>query len=153
MDRVGTVIEVKPHTAIVRLQRHLSCENCGRCGGLLGGPDQLDHLVEALNPINARAGQRVLIVADDRRVVFISFMLYLVPLAALISGIFLWIHISSHLGFRGRPELPAVAAGAFLMGLVYAGLRFWDNLIKDNPAYKPVIAALADEDEEPADLL
>ncbi len=153
MDRVGTVIEVKPGTAVVRLRRHLSCEHCGRCGGILGGPDQLDHLVEVLNPINARVGQKVLITADDRKVVFVSFMLYLVPLAALVGGIFLWMYISFRLGLQGRPELPAVAAGVVLMGLVYGGLRRWDNRIKDNPRYKPVIAELVDEPEEgPADL-
>ena len=80
-------------------------------------------------------------------------MLYLVPLAALVGGIFLWMYISVRLGLQGRPELPAVAAGVVLMGLVYGGLRRWDNRIKDNPRYKPVIAELVDEPEEgPADL-
>lgn len=148
MDRVGTVIEVKPRSAVVRLRRHLTCERCGRCGGILGGPDQRDHLVEVLNPINARVGQKVLIIADDRKVVFVSFMLYLVPLIALVGGIFLWIYISPRLGFREGSELPAVALGMALMGLVYVGLRHWDNRIKDNPRYKPVIAELVKELEE-----
>ena len=40
MERVGTVIEVKPEraTAVVKMRRHLACERCGRCGGILGGP-------------------------------------------------------------------------------------------------------------------
>ena len=114
---------------------------------------QLDHLVEVLNPIGARVGQKVLITADDRKIVFISFMLYLVPLAALLGGIFLWMYISSRLGLSGRQELPAVAAGAFLMVLVYAGIRCWDTRIKDNPRYKPVISELLRETEEgPADI-
>jgi len=148
MDRVGMVIEVKRDTAVVRLRRHLSCEHCGRCGGILGGPDQRDHLVEVLNPINARVGQKVLIAADDRRVVFVSFMLYLVPLAALVGGIFLGMYIFTRLGLQGKPELLAVAAGLVLMSLVYGGLRRWDNRIKDSPRYKPVIAKLVEEDKE-----
>ncbi len=150
MDRVGTVVEVKTRTAIVKLRRHLSCENCGRCGGIFGGPDQLDHLVEVLNPIEARVGQRVLITADDRKVIFVSFMLYLVPLAVLLGGVFLWTYLHSRLELPGRPELPAVALGAILMALVYAGIRRWDKRIKDNPRYKPVISELLAETEEGA---
>ena len=60
----------------------------------------------------------------------------------------MWMYISLRLGFQGRPELPAVAVGIVLMGLVYVGLRCWDNRIKDNPRYKPVIAELVEEYEE-----
>ena len=159
MERVGTVIEVKPEraTAVVKMRRHLACERCGRCGGILGGPDQLDHRVEVLNPINARVGQAVLVSSNDRKMIFVSFMLYLVPLAALVGGIFSWFYLSSRLGFSGKQDLPGVAVGLVLMGLVYLGLRGGDNRIKDNPAYKPVITALVKEKgepgESPADLL
>ena len=81
MERIGTVTEEKGETAVVHLRRHLSCENCGRCGGLLGSEDRREHYVEALNPIRARSGQKVLIEMDDRRALFIAFMLYLVPVS------------------------------------------------------------------------
>ncbi len=142
MERVGTVTEEKGEMAVVRLRRHLSCENCGRCGGVLGGEDRREHFVEALNPIRARRGQNVLIEMDDRRALFIAFMLYLVPLAGLVGGIVLGLKIAADLGWAARKELFATGLGAAAMALIYGGISLWDRRIKKSGRYRPVISAL-----------
>ena len=148
MEQYGLVIENRGETALVSLQRHLACESCGRCG-ILSGSNKRDITVEALNPIKAEAGQRVTIESDDRQVLFISFMLYLVPLGALVAGIVIWLSIAATLGLEKNQELLAAAAGLGLMAVVFFLIRLWDRRVKDDPRYKPVITGLIEE--EPAD--
>jgi sigma-E factor negative regulatory protein RseC len=146
IERVGTVIEVKDETAVVKMQRHLSCENCGRCGGILGKEDQRDHIVEVPNPLKAAVGQRVYIETDDRQAIFVSFMLYMVPLFALIAGILGWLQLAPLLGFQGSQELPAVGVGFGLLALVFVGIRLWDRRVKETGRYRPGISGLVEED-------
>ncbi len=144
---MGTIIEEKGEIAVVRLRRHLSCENCGRCGGVLGGEDRREHFVEALNPIRARTGQSVLIEMDDRRALFIAFMLYMVPLTGLVGGIVCGLKAADYLGWAAHKELLAAGIGAAVMALIYSGISFWDRRVKKSGRYRPVIAALALEQE------
>jgi sigma-E factor negative regulatory protein RseC len=146
VERIGTVTEEKGETAVVHLRRHLSCENCGRCGGLLGSEDRREHYVEALNPIRARSGQKVLIEMDDRRALFIAFMLYLVPLAGLVAGIILGLRIADILGWAGSREPAAAGIGLAAMALIFGGISLWDRRVKKSGRYRPVIAALVQEE-------
>ena len=150
MEQYGLVTVHKGDTALVNLQRHLTCESCGRCG-LLSGVNKREIIIEALNPIGAEKGQRVLLESDDNQVIFLSLMLYLVPIAALAAGILLWMYFAvPYLGLEGGQELQAVAAGFGLMALVFLLLRIWDNRVKDNPRYKPVITGLIDNEFDSA---
>ncbi len=151
MEQYGLVTENKGETALVNLQRHLTCESCGRCG-LLSGVNKREIIIEALNPIGAEEGQRVLLESDDNQIIFLSFMLYLVPIAALVVGILLWMYIMvPYMGLEGGQELQAVAVGFGLMAIVFLLLRTWDNRVKDNPRYKPVITGLIDNETDLAE--
>ncbi|HHW74847.1 MAG TPA: SoxR reducing system RseC family protein [Firmicutes bacterium] len=141
MERIGTVKEVKGETAVVHLRRHLSCENCGRCGGILGAEDSRDHYVEVLNPIGAEKGESVLIEIGDRQALFIAFLLYLVPLGGLVAGIFLGFKLTAALGWESYRELVAAGVGFLLMGLIFALISLWDRRIKQSGRYRPVIIA------------
>ncbi len=145
MEQFGLVSKTRGDTAVVSLQRHLSCESCGRCGILSGSGSKRELVVEALNPINAEEGQRVLLETDDRQVLFISFMLYLVPLGGLLAGIFTWPLLAGLVGLNANRELPAVGLGLLFMFIIFVFIRSWDRKVKDNPAYKPVITGLLEE--------
>ncbi len=145
MEQYGLVTENKGETALINLQRHLVCEKCGRCG-LLSGSNKREVIVEALNPINAKKGQRVLLESDDSQIILLAFMLYMVPIFALVAGIVVWLTlVSPYFGLDGRQELPAVSAGFALMALVYFFIRKWDKRVKDNPRYKPVITGFIED--------
>jgi sigma-E factor negative regulatory protein RseC len=144
MEQYGLVTENKGETAMVNLQRHITCERCGRCG-ILSGSNRREIIVEALNPIKAEEGQRVVLESDDRRIIFISFMLYMVPIGGLLAGIMLWLRFAGALGFEGNQELMAAAAGFAMMALVFVVIRIWDRRVRGNDDYKPVITALIEE--------
>ncbi|MEW5785194.1 MAG: SoxR reducing system RseC family protein [Bacillota bacterium] len=151
MERAGTIIEVKAGTAVVRMQRHLSCANCGRCGGILGNEDRRELVVEVENPIQAGVGQKVMVETVDAQVIFISFMLYMVPLAALVAGILLWPLLARSFGLGGNQDLTAVGAGFGLMALVFLGIKQWDRRVKETGRYRPVITEMIEADETGTD--
>jgi sigma-E factor negative regulatory protein RseC len=148
MEQFGLVIDTSDDTATVNLQRHLTCENCGKCG-ILSGSGRRDLTVEALNPIQAQSGQRVIMETDDRQILFISFMLYLVPVAALLAGILIGLALAGRLDPAMNHELFAVSTGLIMMAVVYFLIRLWDKRVKHNPKYKPVITGLIQDEEPP----
>lgn len=141
MEQYGVITETRGDTASVNLQRHLICGECGKCG-ILSGADKRNITVEALNPIQAEKDQRVVIESDDRQVIFIAFMLYIVPLIGLVFGILVWPQIAASYGFQGGQELQAVGIGLALMIMIYVQIRKWDKRVKDDVKYKPVITGL-----------
>ncbi len=137
MEQYGVVIENRGETAAVNLQRHLICGECGKCGIISASKRTMT--IEAHNPIQAEEGQRVLVESDDRQVIFLAFMLYIVPLAGLVAGIIFWLQVAAAFGFEGSQELQAVALGFILMTVIFILIRRWDARVKDDPQYKPVI--------------
>lgn len=146
MEQFGQVIETTNDTATVNLQRHLTCESCGKCG-ILSGSGRRDLTVEALNPVQAKNGQRVILETDDRQILFISFMLYLVPVAALLAGIYLGLVAAGRFNLTMNHELFAVLTGVAMMSVVFMLIRLWDSRVKNNPKYKPVITGLIEDKE------
>lgn len=146
MEQYGLVTETRGKTAMVAMQRHQACEKCGRCG-ILSGAGKSSVEIEVLNPIGAEKGQRVLLETDDRRMLFISFMLYMVPLGGLVAGIFSWLALSDYLGLAGSQELNAVGAGFAVMAVIFIFIRSWDKRSKNNPSYKPVITEVIEHPE------
>jgi sigma-E factor negative regulatory protein RseC len=146
LEQFGQVIETTNETATVNLQRHLTCESCGKCG-ILSGSGRRDLNVEALNPIQAKNGQRVILETDDRQILFISFMLYIVPVAALLAGIYLGLAAAGRFNPTMNHELFAVLTGLAMMSAVFMLIRLWDSRVKNNPKYKPVITGLIEDKE------
>ena len=145
--RTGKVIEKNNEQAVVLLRRHLACENCGRCGGILGGPDLKDHQVEVTDGYGVEVGQDVVVEVDDRKMMGVSFVLYMLPLLALLLSIFVAMYVLDVVGYAGDTVLPAVGMGALAMGVAFMLIRRWDRRKQGDPSYKPVITGLADASE------
>ncbi len=150
MEHFGLVQKTTNETAIVILQRHLTCENCGKCG-ILSGSSSRDITIEALNTFQAQSGQRVVLETDDRQVLFISFMLYLVPVVVLLAGIFIGLAAAGRLGLTMNHELFAVCIGLVMMAAVFILIRLWDRSAKLNKKYLPVITDLVQHEETGCD--
>src|SRR5690554_1930144 len=104
MERIGIIVEERGDYALVKLQRHVSCEKCGRCG-ILSNTTGQEIRVEVLNPVQARFGERVVVEINDSQIIFLSFMLYMVPILTLVGGILLWPLLAERLGLAGNQDL------------------------------------------------
>ena len=58
IEEEGIVLELKDGIAIVKAQRTTSCDKCAT-KSVCHGVSETDMVVEALNPINAKVGDRV----------------------------------------------------------------------------------------------
>jgi len=144
LERIGKVLEDRGEQALVLLKRHMACEGCGRCGGILGGPDIKDEEVEVANPIGAIEGEMVQVEIDDQKVLLLSFVIYFVPVLALLIGLIFGQWVVINFGWTIEQNLASVIFGFFLMFITFLFIRRWDQSIKKTNKYKPVITSLVD---------
>ena len=83
MEQIGTVIEKDGKYAVVNVKRTSSCgEACGSCGGC--SPTSVS--TKIINTIGAQVGDTVKFEHETGRVLFLSFLVYIVPIIAFIGG-------------------------------------------------------------------
>ncbi|MGI6096993.1 MAG: SoxR reducing system RseC family protein [Dethiobacteria bacterium] len=152
MERYGKVIECHDDYALVRLRKHIACAGCGRCGGILGGPETKDQLVEVSNPIGAEVGQHVKVESDPRQMLFVAFMLYLVPVLVFIGGVLGGAYLYTFLGFSDSSEFFGFVAGLALMAFVFYLLRRWDRSVSKSGRYRPVVSSIVENLDQELDL-
>lgn len=151
MDHFGQVMELKEQSkAIVKVRPNLSCSNCGRCGGFFGDPEKdRDRLVEVYNPVGAAKGQLVRLEAKDAEMLLAAFLLYLLPLAALLAGLFAGRNIALVRGLTGSADMWGLGLGLILMAATFLMLRLQEKRLAKGKRFKAVIAAVVSEDEIP----
>lgn len=151
MDHYGQVVELKADDkAIVKVRPNLTCENCGRCGGFFGDPEKnQERMVEVLNPIGASKGQLVRLEARAREVLLAAFMMYLLPLIALLIGLFAGRGVAMNLGLAGNADMWGMITGLVLMVLMFMLLRRQERQLAKGKRFKASIVEVVTEEEIP----
>lgn len=118
MEESGTVIELKTNQiALVLCQRTSACNHCASKSSCISGDNKGTMQVDAHNPLNAQVGDRVKLATSSRVFLSSSFILYIVPLIALVIGAALGQLIGERLADGPDPNLLAAILGcAFLAG-------------------------------------
>src|SRR3972149_8173105 len=88
IEEYRTVVEAKEKTALVKAKRTTSCDSCVS-KSLCTGVAETDMLIEAQNPLNARAGDHVVFVVGAGSVIKAGMLFYLFPLLGFIAGVVL----------------------------------------------------------------
>ena len=78
----GVVIEVTEHTAKVRASIHGDCDHCGMC------PGSNAMILDVVNEAGAAVGDHVFIENRTMNGVLAAFIIFLLPILAVILGIF-----------------------------------------------------------------
>ncbi|HLA51329.1 MAG TPA: SoxR reducing system RseC family protein [Thermodesulfobacteriota bacterium] len=89
IEEQGIVIDVKGGKAFIKTEKGTSCESCvarETCHGTIGTNEVI---IEAENRINAKFGDRVVVMVGTATLLKASFILYLGPIAGLILGVVL----------------------------------------------------------------
>jgi sigma-E factor negative regulatory protein RseC len=143
----GVVEKASPRTAVVIVERSSACEQCksrGACEMLSGRTMR----IEVANELGAREGDRVEITIPAASVLKLSFLVYLVPVVALVAGAYggsLWAE-----GRAGDPTLYAVAAGVLAMiGSFFIAKRFEQTASEPSSGYQPRMSRIHPASEEP----
>jgi len=136
MEQTGQIVEVIGDKAKVLVRRHDVCSKCGGCGISLSGKGE--NYLEALNTVNAAVGQTVRVATDTGQVLKASFVVYVVPILALLAGL--------GLGQLLADEPTGLIVGIVFLLLSYLVVRAYDRKVARGRVQSAVVAVL----EEPA---
>lgn len=115
----GRVVRIEGDAVEIAVPRNEKCKSCGICplteNGLV--------LLKVKADTQVKVGDRVRIKTKDRYVILSAFILYIIPVIALIFGYFLG-------GIFFSPEPLKIIFGFLFMGISFAVNRVLDKKIK-----------------------
>jgi sigma-E factor negative regulatory protein RseC len=114
----GVVIEVTSAIARVKINRHSDCSNCGLC------PGEDAMVLEALNTLNTKPGQRVILEVKEKNMLMAAFAVYILPLIAVAGGIYLGYFFASI--FKIADVLPMTIGGVVFGSLAILAIKRLD---------------------------
>lgn len=144
MEEIGTVVELKPGgTAMVLCQKGSACGHCSAADKCEMGKDSGERLVEARNDAGAGVGSQVKVGISSQTFLKSSFLVYIVPLIALVVCALIGSQIAGMLDKDLDPNLLSAALG--IGGLVVSLLLIRGyNKKLERERYLPRILAVID---------
>lgn len=116
MDQIGVITKIFDNKAEIEVKRMSGWgENCKGCGNSCDTPP---HLLILDNNIGAKVGDKVEIKGQTKDILKYMIIIYFVPFAMMLLGIFMGIKIFKEMGISNYEPL------SFLVGLVTLGLGF-----------------------------
>lgn len=146
IEEVGTVVELKgKHTAVVMCKKSSLCENCATQGSCVLGDDDRTRLIEAQNSLGAAIGDKVLIATTTKSFLQSSFLLYIVPLIALVVGAVAGKLVGENLDTGLDPNLLSAIFGVFFMVGSFVILRVGSSVLVQESYMPKIIEVLREE--------
>ncbi len=127
----GVVVEADSGNAKVRVSRHGDCSNCGAC------PGDSALLLDAVNGLGAAPGQHVFLEMPDTGMVKSAFVVFTLPLLAILAGAMAGYGASSFLG-DAKTALEALGATLFF-ALAVLYIRRFDRAAARRPAKATIV--------------
>jgi sigma-E factor negative regulatory protein RseC len=146
IEEVGTVVELKSKlVAVVMCTKSSLCENCATNGNCALGDDGNTRLIEVQNPVSAEVGEHVRIATTMKSFLQSSFLLYIVPLIALVAGAIAGKLVGENLSTGLDPNLLSAVFGVFFMVGSFVILRVGSSVL-NKESYMPKIIEILKED-------
>ena len=145
MKQYGYVVKrLDEEKVLVKARRHTACKSCGKCGGAQKDNTSNEAVVEARDPLGVSPGTEVTLEADSKTVLLGAFLVYLLPVLALIIGLAAGIELAVALEVPGNPDLWGLLWGLVLMTAIFLLLRWRDNKIKKRGKFEIKITGILD---------
>ena len=142
MKQSGIIVSVDEDRARVMLRRQSFCGDCKACKL---GRDDMNMEINAINSVNAKIGDRVEIDMDHRNVLVAAFIAYVLPLFALIGGIFIGNTVLGKIGMVEYREIGSGLFGLLLTAITFIIIKFKEKSFKSNKRFIPVITGILHE--------
>ena len=141
IEEHGTIVELKEdNIAVVECGRSSACDHCPSVDACKMGDEQEVMLVEALNVAGGELNDRVKVVTTTHNFLMSSFMLYIIPVIALLVGAI----VGQQIGESSTSYDPSVIAalfGSLCLIVSFLLIRFFTRKIK-RENYMPKIVAV-----------
>ena len=146
MDQRGYILEVtSDDTAMFKMQRLSACASCGKCIGASNSESQ-DIIVEVQNKIGAKKGQYVEVSMEQIDVMRAIFIVYGIPLIALIVGSVASFYLLENIGYTGNKlEILSFVSGLVLTGISYIFIKKKDNSFRESRRYMPTVTRIVSD--------
>lgn len=142
----GLVQEVGPSTALVLVHRSSACARC-HSQVTCGSSKHDEMLVEVTNEMHAQTGDWVQISVPARSLLKATFIVYILPVLALLTGTILGSKLASPIALD--ESMGAVLCGVLCMVTVFGIVKWYDTHAK--PHYRPRITEITRSTTEHAD--
>ena len=130
-EQEGIVLEIAGDMAKVKASRHSDCDNCGAC------PGNMAIIVEMRNPVGARPGQRVVFEVKQVGMLQAAFVVYVLPLLAVVAGAFAGDYAAGKYGGEALWYQLGGGFAAFVIAIAY--VKFFDRNARNSEKMQPVI--------------
>lgn len=142
MKQSGIIISINEDKARVKLQRQSSCEGCQACK--LGRAD-MNIEIDAINPVNAKIGDHVEVDMEHQNFLTAAFIVYAIPLVALIGGILIGNAILGKVGMTEYKDMGSGLFGLLLTVVTFIIIRSKEKSFKSSKKFVPVITGILHE--------
>jgi sigma-E factor negative regulatory protein RseC len=136
VEEVGIIKNIDGMTATVSIPRKSACEGCSFSACKAGEESML---IEALNPVNARVGQKVKILMKPYTYLKGSAIVYGIPAVALVAGAVLGKEVFSRYFVRMDPDILSAITGFIAFALSFLFIKIWSTKAAKKQDVKPVI--------------
>jgi sigma-E factor negative regulatory protein RseC len=136
VEEVGIIKNIDGMTATVSIPRKSACEGCSFSACKASGEGML---IEALNPVNARIGQKVKIVMKPYTYLQGSAIVYGIPAIALVAGAVFGKEVLSRYLVRIDPDILSAVTGSVAFALSFLFIKVWSTKAAKRENTKPVI--------------
>ena len=140
MDQKGYIIDIiDDDIATFKMERLSACASCGKCIGSKN-PESKEIIVEVENKIGAKAGQYVEVSMEQIDVMKAIFIMYGIPLVALIIGSVGSFYLLGSIGMDGKKlELISFFVGLVFTGIAYLYIKTKDKSYRERRKYMPTV--------------
>ena len=141
-EEEGRVVKVEEGYAIVHTERGSSCDGCGAkasCHALGGSDNSKTMEMKVINDIGAETGDKVKVAIDSLVLLKSSFLVYVLPLVAMITGGILGENYAKNNMPAHDPDLFAGGVGILCLVVSFLFIRFWSRNLEKKREYQPRI--------------
>lgn len=139
VEEQGIVVDIKADKAVIKTERGSTCEKCQAkdlCQSIGNGNEML---VEALNPVNAKKGDRVIFNVAAATILKTSLILYLAPLFGFISGVVIGQELAGYISPKLNPDLASGIFGILFLVIAFFSIRLYGKSVENKEGFRPVI--------------
>lgn len=127
----GIVIESNGNLAKVKVNRHGDCKNCGAC------PGDNATVLDVQNLLKAKPGQRVLFEIKEANMLKAAFVVYILPLIAILLGSLSGMLLAEKIGEVEKIFEIGGGLVAFVLAVLY--IKIFDKSTNSDSKMKPII--------------
>lgn len=138
MKETGLVVGVHENNATVKIERRSACGSCKGCR--LGTSDETFMNIEVSNEVGAMVGDIVEVDMETTNVLLAAFIMYGIPLIALLTGIFVSYGLSRLVGYTS--DAIHMLFGILTMIIAFFLIRRNEKNIKASAKFKPTVSGV-----------